>query len=295
MIDWGLPDTREAWPSGVLDALRHWRQGDLVAQPPAFHYCDPEAAVWAGRPEGLNDPDVVDWGPLAPPLGIVTTQTCDVAEEDATDPRRPFVQLAPVYDMSTELNSGLRKLLKQRRGPLYLFHVPGVEDWEGFFVADLRLEFPVDKGWLAGRQRVSGFGDELDRERFGDRLGALRVRPAFHGDFVASVQQSFVEAVRSVKSDDAELFEVLDRQVAEFGVRMDSRLHPTTAEPWFLCDHEPSDRVRAWLSEWWDEASGAAADVGIQLQAMRVVTFDEITARQLRSLTTVPLVRFSAG
>lgn len=149
MIDWGLPDTREGWPSGVLDALRHWRQGDLVAQPPAFHYCDPEAAVWAGRPEGLDGPDVVDWGPLAPPLGIVTTQTCDVAEEDAPSPRRPFVQLAPVYDMSTELNSGFRRLLKQRRGPLYLFHVPEVEDGEAFFVADLRLEFPVDKGWLA--------------------------------------------------------------------------------------------------------------------------------------------------
>jgi len=78
---------------------------------------------------------------------------------------------------------------------------------------------------------------------------------------------------------------------------MDSRLHPTTAEPWFLCDRGPSDRVQAWLSEWWDEASGAAADVGGQLQAMRVVTFDDIlvTARQLRSLTTVPLLRFSAG
>jgi hypothetical protein len=84
MIDRGVPNGDD-WPEGVLDSLRAWEQGDLVAGPPFFYFADPQRPVWEGTRQYTDtstEPEVIlpDEG-LCPPYGMVTTQTCEIAEE----------------------------------------------------------------------------------------------------------------------------------------------------------------------------------------------------------------------
>ena len=108
----------------------------------------------------------------------------------------------------------------------------------GFYVADFRISFPVEKGWLAGRACIDGFGSE--------ELGHLvvtgsrpRRAPAFAGSFVDSVQKPLTQALRDLKENDPGLFEDIDTLVPEVGIRMDSRLSPTTAQVVVVCESAP--------------------------------------------------------
>ena len=297
IIDQGLPEDRDAWPQGVLEALRVWRQGDVVQAPPFFHWTRPDHAVWVPGHQPDN-PGVLAWPEIITPrFAIVTTQTCDIGEEDCSRPSRPFIQLAPVYDVAETLDGGLRKLLERGAGSQYLVHVPDLVDADvgEFWVADLRVEVPIDKGWLATKTRIEGFIQEDARQRFGERTAMLRSRPAFSDRFVSLIQRPFVDALKELRASDRDLFEKLDAQVVEFGAELDSRLAPTLLVPWFLCDEEPDADVVSWLEAWVGETQDRVAHTELTVMPSRIVSFDDISGRKLRSLTTVPLVRFSRG
>jgi hypothetical protein len=120
-----------------------------------------------------------------------------------------------VYDIDATLNSGEKKLLRQGRFRRSLLHVPAVTP--GFYVADFRISFPVEKGWLARQAKVDGFSTEELRQRVGDRLALLSGRPAFAGSFVATIQGSLTAALRALKQTDREAFDRLDEAVPEVG------------------------------------------------------------------------------
>ena len=143
-----------------------------------------------------------------------------------------------MYDIDATLNSGEKKLLRQGRFRRSLLHVPAVTP--GFYVADFRISFPVEKGWLARQAKVDGFSTEELRQRVGDRLALLSGRPAFAGSFVATIQGPLTAALRALKQTDREAFDRLDEAVPEVGVLMDSQLmcgcrecHPPTVK-WTL-------------------------------------------------------------
>src|ERR1035441_6952262 len=168
MIDSGIPP-KDGWPDGLLDKLRQWEQGDIVLAPFLFYFADPSAAIWEGtrlytessvEPEVILAPDE-----LLPPYGMVTTQTCDIAEEDSQRPMRPWVQMTPVY----AITSWKRNRLEGGRGPRYWLLIPDFPE-DGVWVADLRLELPVEKSWLANQARIIGFADEEEKRRVGSRL-----------------------------------------------------------------------------------------------------------------------------
>lgn len=46
MIDAGRPGSADDWPRGTLDALKHFRQGDLVSRPTMAYLTDPTAPIW---------------------------------------------------------------------------------------------------------------------------------------------------------------------------------------------------------------------------------------------------------
>lgn len=174
-----------------------------------------------------------------------------------------------------------------------MLHVPLLSP--GFHVADFRISFPVEKGWLAAQPRIDGFGSEELRERVGERLAYLSGRPAFAGAFVATVQKPLSDALRALRREDPDLFTEIDSLVPEVGVRLDSRLAPKTAQVVVVCEAPLEDRHREWWTAWWDACRSVAAEAGIVLQALDFRVLDEsFTAAEYRSLTPLPLVAVSA-
>jgi hypothetical protein len=266
------------------------------------YLADPQAPVWAEssrfasevaasgepfEPEILRFPEG-----LMPPYGMITTQTCDLVEEDAHPPGWPWVQLVPVYDMDEVLNSGEKKLLRQGRFRRSLLHVPAVTP--GFYVADFRISFPVEKGWLARQARIDGFGAEELRQRVGDRLALLSGRPAFAGSFVVTIQNPLTAALRELKRTDREAFDRMDELVPEVGVLVDSRLNPSDVQV-VVVSKEPLDSTQSeWWNTWWDGCRHLAAAAGITLQALDFKVLDEnFSAAEYRRLTHLPLANVS--
>ena len=294
-IDAGLPDGPEAWPTGVLGALRQFVQGDVVEGPPFFYFADPSRPIWARTRAYAADssgPEVIEMPAGAePPYGLITTQTCDIREEDSDSPVRPWVQISPVHDRSGYLNSGERRLLSRGQGPRYLMHLPALPS--GFWIADLRIEVPVEKGWLATRTKLDGFTDEAARRRVGERVAMLRSRPAFAGRFVSLVQRPLVEALKGLRSADQELYIRMQEQVDEVAVELDSMLDPREARVTLLVTGDVDGEVADWWSTWWATTTEICAAGGLTLHAFGIRSTSDVTVAEYRRMTTVPLARIS--
>jgi hypothetical protein len=258
MIDRGVPNSDD-WPEGVLDSLRVWEQGDLAASPPFFYFADPQRAVWQGTrqyTETSVEPEVIlpDEG-LCPRYGMVTTQTCDIAEEESRRPLRPWVQIAPVY----EVTDWKRKKLEGGKGPRYWLLVPELEGKHPY-VADLRIEVPVEKGWLADQERVVGFADEESKQMVGQRL-LLRGRPAFARE---------LNAVQTA-----------------IGELLDSYLHPTRVQITFLTSTDLDDDCRDRLIAWREGLAGAMTEAGVTLLSHDVRALATLSAAEYRKMAVV--------
>jgi hypothetical protein len=283
MIDRGVPNGDD-WPEGVLESLRVWEQGDLVASPPFFYFADPQRAVWDGTrqyTETSVEPEVIlpDEG-LCPPYGMVTTQTCDIAEEESRRPLRPWVQIAPVY----EVTDWKKKKLEGGRGPRYWLLVPELEGKHPY-VADLRIEVPVEKGWLAAQARVVGFADEESKRIVGERL-MLRGRPAFARELNA-LHTAIRELLDAQVDDDDNVGEALAAAVEEVALQLDSYLHPTRVQVVFLTSADLNDECRDRLTSWRDDLAGAMDEAGVTLLAHDIRALATLPAAEYRRMTVV--------
>jgi hypothetical protein len=294
-IDAGLPEGPGEWPSGTLESLRHFVQGDVVEAPPFFYFADPSRPVWARTRAYTADsegPEVIEMPESAgPAYGLITTQTCDIGEEDADRPIRPWVQISPIYDRSADLNSGLQRLLGRGEGPRYLMHLPALPT--GFWVADFRIEAPVEKGWLATRRRIDGFADEAAQRKVGERIAMLRSRPAFAANFVDLVQRPLVTALKNVRTANRDLFNRINSQVDEVAVELDSLLDPQAARITLLVDEPVDQDVDDWWHEWWDATSERSQAAGLTLYAFATRRTSDVSLAEYRRMTTVPLARIS--
>ncbi|MEU9147751.1 hypothetical protein [Streptomyces sp. NPDC048349] len=294
-IDQGLPVNKEEWPTGTLENLREFTQGCLIQDPPFFYFADPENPVWmrtraySGRGYG---PEVIEGsGATLPMYGIVTTQTCDIAEEDAPRPKRPWVQISPVYDMSGCLDNGQKKQLQRFDGNAYFLHLPSIPN--GFWVADFRIEVPVEKGWLAARTPVDGFLDESLQRKVGQRLAALRSRPAFAGSFVSAVQAPLVDSLRALKKSNKALHTEIMASVREIRVGLDSHLAPKQARVILLTEDKLTDAVWEWWLDWWDSAAEEATRLDFTLLPMEQKTTSEMSVKEYKEMTELPTDRVS--
>jgi hypothetical protein len=284
MIDKGVPP-RDSWPNGLLRKLREWEQGDVVANPPLFYFADPSAAIWeatraytdsSSGPEVILPPDEV-----LPPYGMVTTQTCDIAEEESSRPVRPWVQIAPVYPVT----NWKRKKLEGGKGPRYWLLVPDLPE-DGIWVADLRIEVPIEKSWLAGQIRVEGFENETEKRIVGRRLAWLKGRPAFSRE-LNEIQQSLFDALDGMESAELETHETLLDQLEEVVVQVDSYLAPTSVQLVFLTNVPLADDCRRWLSEWRENSVEEASVTGLTLHALDFRTLTSVTAEEYRRMTVI--------
>jgi hypothetical protein len=284
MIDRGIPP-KDAWPNGVLESLAAWEQGDLVANPPFLYFADPAAPIWEATRSYTEDspgPEpILPADEYLPPYGLVTTQTCDIAEEESTRPVRPWVQIAPVY----KLTSWKRKKLEGGKGPRYWLLIANMPE-DGVWVADFRVEVPVEKGWLARQTRVNGFANEADQRDVGKRLQWLRGRPAFSRELNA-VHTSLFNAFHALEVDNPDLEERMMQHLEEVVVQVDNHLAPSSAQLVFLTSEPMPSDCREWLEQWRDGVSASAYASGLILHALDFRTLGSVSVLEYRRMSRI--------
>jgi hypothetical protein len=299
VIDLGIPG-RDEWPAEVLERVACFRQGDLVPNLPLFYWADPALPVFARtRDYGGSPPGIVEMQPgwyFA--YGMITTQTCDLADEGDGKPRFAWAQACPVYNAEAPhptdaskhvLDGGTRNLIRQGRDHNRMA-VPGLGD--GFWVADFRLEVPVERGWLAAQERIVAFPNDADRWEVGRRLAWLRARPAFDSRFVRSVQKPLVNALRALAAADRPRYELMHREVAEVGVMSASHAEMTDVAINVLYDSLSQATKEWWLEQWETWAELAEAE-GLNLLPLGFDDLAELSAAEFRAMTRLPLAHIS--
>lgn len=300
MISAGIPRTRGEWPEGVLEHLGSFRQGDVVEGFPMSYLGNPDVPVHAQtaayRGEG---PGTIEFEEEFP-YGMITTQTCDIIEEDSKQPSRPWVQMVPVYDgehkhdsttgstkRPSYIPSNIRRFIKEGRGPQYLLHLQDFPR-EGFWVADMRLSISVDKGWLLDRDPIKVFGSEKSRRIVGSRLAMLADRPAFDGKFERAVRRPLAKELASLEN--TPLGQDIYQQVAEFRIRADNNINMKRVEIWVFSDSPLSDNVRKWFDEQSDQWRRRAGEEDLVLLPTQYSQLDEVSAKEYRLLTIMSLL-----
>jgi len=239
---------------------------------------------------------------VSAPFGMVTTQTCDLALEGGGKPTTAWVQLAPVFNGEAPhpldptkhlLRGDVRKLVRDGRGSQNLLYIPDAPD-DGFWFADLSFEVPVERGWLARRDRIEGFGDESKREEVGRRLAWLRSRPALDGRFVGAVQVPIVNALRELRKDDTDAYDNMAQVVLEVGFAMNSRLDVGVARLCVFHDGATDEQLEWWRDLWTTELHPGAEAHGFNLLPLQVESiYGPMTIAEYRSFTRLPLTTIS--
>ncbi|MFF7074213.1 hypothetical protein [Streptomyces pseudovenezuelae] len=300
-VDDGMPASREDWPEGALEALDPFVQGDVIACPDLVFHGAPFAPITRTSRSYAEDfdsamPVAVDPDDL-PPWALVTSGTCDLAEQDARVPRKPFVQVSPIVDMS-DINRGDQKLITENRFG-YLLHVPLLSDIRsGLWVADLRIEYPVEKTWIAGQERLRGWATEREQQIVGKAVARQRQRPAMGRAFIDQVLKPLRKHLAEVRKNRRDLADRVDSETIEWAVQVDSRLDPKRLEIVLLSDRcTHSDDVQQWWRDTVDSlrAEASAGAAGLTITGPRFERLDELPVSEYRKLTPLdsPHDRFS--
>jgi hypothetical protein len=252
--------TTAPWPSDVLQALGNFRQGHLIPAPPPFSYygdpndplpplADPEETARPTADSGSREFDFIELPPFE--YGVITSQTCDIAEEGT--PEQPFVQVAPVVTLTDSEDAA----------PQYLALLDPPDLPEGRYAADLRMEVPVEKTVLVGTRPIEGFPDEAGYLDFARQLGTRRERPAVATELVAAVAQT----LKRRKTNSRGVKNLMRDEIHSVRLSIDegTRMEPAIARVHVIGKRVISDASREKLDNWWQEAYKEAEAAGIKL------------------------------
>lgn len=284
MIDAG---NSHPWSPEVVAASARFKQGALVEQPPFFYAAGSRHGVWAFT-RAVGDPslmsELLEIDPAdGPPFGLITTQTCDLNEQSPR-PKQPWLMVAPVYQADTLLDQSQRTQVEQGQiGHLVMLAPPPLP--AGIWVADLRIEVPLEKSWLVGKQPIEAFPDEDGYLRLARRLAQRRERPALDNVLSDGIVRSLRDGFRRLRGRRHQLV----AQIREIRLFVDgTRLAPTAARLLVITHAKPSPaEVTRWFDSWWDEARSICQQQGLSLLANRYATLDTMTAADY--VTSVPL------
>jgi len=184
MITSALP---QKWPPKVLDAIKLFRQGHLIEAPPAAYAANPAYAILSCTEGALTTLDSA-W-----PYAMILTQTCDICEEGARQLKKPFIDLAPVYDFAAHALPGQDAQIR-RNGIKHLVSVSALTE-PGLWVADLRLNYPAEKSVLVDKRPMEAFGAESEYGALAERLADRAIRPALDAKAQSLVVDEFEAAV----------------------------------------------------------------------------------------------------
>jgi len=191
-----------------------------------------------------------------PPYGIITTQSCDLAEE-RPKPQQPWLAVAPVYALTADSHLCDRD---------YIFQIAPPSLAGEIWVADLRLELPLEKSLLVGRTPIEAFSSEDGYIQFANFLARRRGRPA-----LASVIHEVLSVTTRRLKDDHKAHRNLARRARAnvyklmVAIEDGTRLAPVAAKLYVVTDGAPTDDARAWFDVWWNEARIVGEQHGLQL------------------------------
>ena len=299
MIPEGLPSSREEWPEELWARLPGFRQGSLIADLPFVYFGNPMVPIHelSRATGGDQSATIVEYDGMFD-YGILVSQTCDIREEDARRPVKPWVQVAPVYrgDLVVGANTRLAKDIMghaQAGRVSYLFPIPGLDS--GRWFADLRLTLPVEKSVLLDRSPIDGLQSEDNYQRFADRLMSVSGRPAFDGRFVKAVQRSLIDGLRELSGTNAQDYDSICRDILEFRVSARSFLEMDQFELVCLTAGPISPESTSWIAAI-EATIRQRCDVeGLSLLRWSIVDADSMTATEYRRSLEVPLTEASPG
>lgn len=176
--------------------------------------------------------------------------------------------LVPVYDASSVLGQSQRA--SAASGTTYHF-VHLTAEWcdGGFWVADLRLEVPVDKSHLIGQSPMPAFKTPEEYSLLADKLGAQRSRPAVPDSCLEQVVTPMFELVREADG--------LLEGVRELRVLCNDPNRPTEVTIFVVTDDNIQADQLAW-SDVIETVSVSALTHGLRVLGPEITTLMDMSA-----------------
>ena len=251
------------WPGQVQAAAAAFRQGDLVERPPFFYGADIAHPVWDFTKQAA---DAGDEGELLeihkddrPEYGIITTQSCDLTEDGVSKPKKPWFQVAPLIDARVLDSVLVGDVSRGRVRYLYLVPSPDVGDW----VADLRIEVPLEKSWLVGRKPIAGFSGLEAYQQFTRCLGNLRSRAAIEPGVCRDLVDNLRAHLASRAANEPAALKGVDRVMLRV---IGERAAPSAVEVIVVPPADaPDPAVRESFEHWYDKFTSIAFGRGVAL------------------------------
>ena len=277
--DWvGDSGQSHDWSNGLKDHLNQFRQGHVVHDIPVFFanlgadnlWNQPRRLISESAPQIAAEPD----GTLH--RAIVLTQGCDIVRTNT-----PWVTVAPVYEATQRLNEGQRA--SARGGQTWhLVHITAGWASDDFWVADLRLELPVEKTLLLGRAPLAGFADETGYSQFAERLGARKMRADVPNDVLAYVSVPLFDAIRALPDSGV----TLNQGVREIRLQLDDALAPTRVVVFVVSHDGASPDAEGWTDVVTSLYPRASSN-GLTIVGPEITALSEMTASEY--LTSKPV------
>lgn len=281
---WSIDEDSIQWPAEAAE-LEAYRQGSLVEHPPFAYHANSNIPFWGltqADPEPSTDSLIEIADEDRPPYGMIVTQSCDIY--GAGSAKKPWVQVVPVYRLADEdPRWGTVRNWKMS----YLVPVAALGDrWVG----DLRIEIPIEKSWLIGKQPV-GEIEEASRleEHLRNQRGRMALADSIH-DLLLTPLSNWLQENHDSERGTEFMERVTDAFVAVEG---DVLMKPTVAQLIFVC-HEPlSEQLASALQEWWD---GLNPERPWELLDNRYVSSDEsVPLSEQRAWYPLPLAAMSGS
>jgi hypothetical protein len=277
------------WPTAVQEAVALFEQGDLVERPPFFYIGSARYGIWrftrevgdAELPNELFELDSED----APLYGMITTETCDLVEETSR-PRQPWISVAPVFRLEN-LDANSVNLLRNKR-VAYMRQLTSPQFAGEPWVVDVRIEFPIEKSWLVGREPIPGFSSTEEKKELATFLAGRRDRPVLAGElheWLLTPMRRWLERLSSTKREQV-LAGIKEVRLAISG----DPLRPDGAALLIIAESEPlsPNVVETWDGKWatWREGLERA---NIALLPNEYTDLDKLRARTYNDSFRIPL------
>jgi len=280
-LDWGRS---RQWPDGMKESLDRFRQGHLLDDVPAFYLASATMPLWDRSTSvvhdlGLNAAIAVE-DPVVFRRAVLLTQACDVMKDS-----HPWVTAAPAYDAGLTLDpKRLGNIRARNVWHLYPLDPPWASDGQ-VWVADLRLEVPVEKTLLLKREPLEAFADDAGYALFVEHIAGMRRRPALAEACYEHVITPMFDWLKSLGTAERNR---LMAPVAELRVQPD---HPTTPKSVtvfvVLREEARAEFDRGAWEDGFAQIYARTQGGGVTLQGPEVDTLWDMSARDY--VTSVPV------
>lgn len=280
-----LDDHLLDFPKEVQDAAKEFRQGDVIKNPPLAYHTVGKYPLWALSKNADADGSIglVELDGPGFDYAVITTQTCDIVEEESRVPHKPWIQVSPVYEL-VDVDEKRVKSIEIFANP-DLVRLNGPTFTDKVFVADLRLSLPLEKSLLVKRDPIHGFATEEDVIRFADHCAAYSNRPALPGlvhDYVIKHLKRYFEN----KAERREACRALNLHSVRIKVSGPDE-SPTVQLLVILLNDEENNKkaAEAVFTPWWNNATNNIRDknVTVTLLGTRYATLASLTAQEYLS------------